>query len=163
MPWKVYGKCVHKLNKDGSKLVKCHKSAAAARRQMRALYANEKALTDKALTNEYNRMLVRLDYWTDDAGGHELDDGEILDFIEGVYAMLGLDPSAAETVTAQDVRDYIEDMHGIFQTWPSEDATKSFNLRRALVVASNAEQLDAGRPGSTSIGRYFVEWYWNRF
>lgn len=45
MPWKVYGKCVHKLNADGGKgaKVKCHESAEAAERQKRALYASENA------------------------------------------------------------------------------------------------------------------------
>ncbi len=50
MPWKVYrgpdGKwCVHKLKGDGSKGSRvrggCHGSEGAAKRHMRALYANE--------------------------------------------------------------------------------------------------------------------------
>lgn len=45
MPWKVYGKCVHKVNADGEKgeRVKCHPTPAAAKRHMRALYANAHA------------------------------------------------------------------------------------------------------------------------
>jgi 2'-5' RNA ligase len=45
MPWKAFGKCVHKLNADGSKgkLVACHESEAKAKRQVQALYASENA------------------------------------------------------------------------------------------------------------------------
>lgn len=139
MPYQVYKSgeeyCVHKKNPDGSKgkRIGCHDSEGKAKRQMRALYASENA--KKSLKNEYNRMLVRLAYYADDAGGHELDDGEILDFIEMVYARLGLDPDAAEIVSAGDVREYIEELTGIFYTY---DDQKSFNLRRALMVTSNA-------------------------
>ena len=42
MPWKSFGKCVHKLNADGSKgeLIKCHETEGEADRHIRALYAN---------------------------------------------------------------------------------------------------------------------------
>ena len=44
MHWKVVGKCVHKLNADGSvgEKVKCHDTPAEAAAHMKALYANVK-------------------------------------------------------------------------------------------------------------------------
>lgn len=51
MPWKVYGKCVHKLNDDGSKgeLVKCHESSDKASAHVRALYANVDDVVQKMI------------------------------------------------------------------------------------------------------------------
>ena len=48
MPYKVFGKCVHKLKADGSKgeQVKCHEDAASAQKHAKALNANvEEALS----------------------------------------------------------------------------------------------------------------------
>ena len=51
MPWKVYGKCVHKLTDSGSKgeLVKCHSTSKQARAHMRALYANVDDVVQKMI------------------------------------------------------------------------------------------------------------------
>jgi len=62
MPYKVFGKCLYKLNPDGSKgkLIKCHDSPAKAAAQARALYANvEKTMATKS--NREKRRAHRLE------------------------------------------------------------------------------------------------------
>jgi len=59
MPWKVYGKCVHKLNDDGSKgeVVKCHDSPAEAAAHVKALYANVKEEDSKTRTAAFAELI----------------------------------------------------------------------------------------------------------
>jgi len=156
--------CAYQTSGGRRKLLKCFPTEAAAKRYRRAIFASQNAKKAKSLTNEYNRSLVRLAYFADDAGGHELDDGEILDFIDAVYRMLGLDPNAAETVTADDVRTFIEDLTGIFHSYNYEEPvaySKSFNLRRAIMVTSNAyEDREGEIVKQKALGAY-VEHSWD--
>lgn len=143
MPYQVYKSgeeyCVHKKNPDGSKgkRIGCHDSEGKAKRQMRALYASEKAKGLKSLSNPYHMNLARLAFYAPMAGGYDLAADEIAAFIEGVYASLGLDASESEPVTAADVQEYIQEVSDIFYTY-SDNAVKELNLRRALMVTSNA-------------------------
>lgn len=55
MPYKIQGKCVHKLNADGSigEVVKCHDTPAQAMAHMKALYANVPDAKAESLRTAY--------------------------------------------------------------------------------------------------------------
>src|SRR3990167_6413098 len=83
MPWKVFGKCVHKLKADGSmgKLVACHESVAKAQAQMRALYANvpegkdlDPAALEAAELVAEQKCMDESYYWRPYAGATKMSD-----------------------------------------------------------------------------------------
>lgn len=143
MPYQVYkvGEkyCVYK-KEDGKRVGKslgCHPSESRAKRQMRAIYASENA-AKKSLSNPYHTNLARLAFYAPMAGGYPLDADGIAAFIQSVYVLLGLDAAEAEPVTAEDVQEYIQELSDIFYTYNDDSMVKSFSLRRALAVTSNA-------------------------
>jgi hypothetical protein len=170
MPYQVYKSgekyCVHKKNPDGSKgkRIACHDSENKAKRQMRAIYASENAKKDKSLTNPYNTNLARLAFYAPMAGGYSLDSMGIAEFIGSVYDMLGLDSDGAEPVTAMDVEEYIQQLSDIFYSYHEDDterAIKSFNLRRALMVTSNAYEDREGEILKEKALSAYVEHSWD--
>jgi hypothetical protein len=164
MPYQVYKSgekyCVHKKNPDGSKgkRIGCHDSENKDKRQMRAIYASENAKKAKSLSNPYKTYLARLAYYAPTVGGFEMDATEIAEFITAVYAMVGLSGDEGEIVTVADVQEYIRELTDIFYT---SDDQKSFNLRRALMVTSNAyEDREGEILKEKALGAY-VEHSWD--
>lgn len=115
MPYKVVGKCVHKLKADGSvgEIVPggCHESVAKAQEHKRALYANvhkEVLMSNSRVKREKTRVKRKRQHELDELRKAELDEIEELD-AEQEIALLQPEEDESEELEGEEVKKGYDD------------------------------------------------------